>query len=99
MLAWGIIGLIAGLISESLKKSRVILLTFGVVSGVAYSFIMDIWTTLWYSGEFDTAVYLSALVTAVPYTVSYAVSNFIFLFFLAKPFGEKLERLHIKYGV
>lgn len=99
MLAWGLIGLIAGLTAEPLKKSRVLLLTYGALSGIAYSFIMDIWTTLWYSGGFDTAVYLSALVTAIPYTVSYAVSNFIFLFFLAKPFGEKLERLHIKYGV
>lgn len=99
MLSWGLIGMIAGMIAETLKKYRVILLAFGIVSGVLYSFIMDIWTTLWYSGEFDTAVYLSALVTAIPYTVSYAVSNFIFLLFLARPFGEKLERLHVKYGV
>ena len=99
MLAWGIIGLIAGMLANPLKKHRALLLTYGVVSGIAYSFIMDIWTTLWYSSGFDTSVYLSALVTAIPYTVSYAVSNFIFLFFLAKPFGEKLERLHIKYGV
>lgn len=99
MLAWGLIGLTAGLIADVLKKHRSVLLSYGVISGIAYSFIMDIWTTLWYSGEFDTSVYLSALVTAIPYTVSYAVSNFIFLLFLAKPFGEKLGRLHIKYGV
>ena len=99
MLAWGLIGLTAGLTAGMLKKHRAVLLGYGVISGVAYSFIMDIWTTLWYSGEFDTSVYLSALVTAIPYTVSYAVSNFIFLLFLAKPFGEKLGRLHIKYGV
>lgn len=99
MLAWGLIGLIAGIIADPLKKHRALLLAYGAVSGIAYSFIMDIWTTLWYSGEFDTAVYLSALVTAIPYTVSYAASNFLFLLFLAKPFGEKLERLHVKYGV
>ncbi len=99
MLSWGLIGLIAGLAAKPMKTSRILLLVYGALSGIAYSFIMDIWTTLWYSGGFDTAVYLSALVTAIPYTVSYAVSNFIFLLFLAKPFGEKLERLHIKYGV
>ena len=99
MLSWGLIGLIAGLAAKPLKTSRILMLVYGALSGIAYSFIMDIWTTLWYSGGFDTAVYLSALVTAIPYTVSYAVSNFIFLLFLAKPFGEKLERLHIKYGV
>lgn len=100
MLAWGLIGLLAGALSEPLKKHRALLLAYGVISGIAYSFVMDIWTTVWYSdGRFDIAVYLSALVTAIPYTVSYAVSNFIFLFFLAGPFGEKLERMHIKYGV
>ena len=29
----------------------------------------------------------------------YIISNFIFLWFMAKPFGEKLERIKIKYGV
>lgn len=99
MLAWGLIGYIAGIAAEPLKRHRALMLAYGVISGIAYSFIMDIWTTLWYSGEFDTGVYLSALVTAIPYTVSYAVSNFIFLFFLARPFGQKLERIRTKYGV
>ena len=99
MLAWGLIGLIAGIASDPLRKHRALLLAYGAVSGIAYSFIMDIWTTLWYSGEFDAAVYMSALVTAIPYTVSYAASNFLFLLILAKPFGEKLERLHVKYGI
>lgn len=99
MLAWGLIGSVAGIFAEPLKRHKALLLAYGVVSGIAYSFIMDIWTTLWYSGGFELSVYLTALVTAIPYTVSYAVSNFIFLLFLAKPFGEKLDRLHIKYGV
>ena len=99
MLAWGLIGLVAGLLSEKLIKHRALLLTFGVITGIAYSFIMDVWTTLWYSGSFELGVYLTALVTAIPYTVSYAVSNFIFLWFLAEPFGEKLSRLRVKYGV
>ncbi len=99
MLAWGLIGFAAGLLADPLKKHRALLLAYGVVTGILYSFIMDIWTTLWYSGGFDVGVYLSALVTAVPYTVSYAVSNFVFLFFLAKPFGDKLSRIRVKYGV
>jgi hypothetical protein len=30
---------------------------------------------------------------------SYAASNVIFLLLLGRPFGEKLERIRIKYGV
>ncbi|MBR1555577.1 MAG: ECF transporter S component, partial [Oscillospiraceae bacterium] len=69
------------------------------ISGVLYSFSMDIWTVLWYAGEFDLTLYRSALVTAIPYTFSYILSNLVFLSLLKKPIGEKLERIRIKYGI
>lgn len=99
MLAWGMIGLIAGFLASPLKKSRALLLVFGVLSGMMFSLVMDIWTVLWYSSTFDWALYRVALLTALPHTVLYAVSNFMFLWFMAKPFGEKLNRIKIKYGV
>ncbi|MBQ6170190.1 MAG: ECF transporter S component [Ruminococcus sp.] len=99
MLAWGLIGLFAGIFSEKLLKSRALLLIYGALTGIAYSFIMDVWTVLWYNRGFDIKLYLAALVSAVPYTVSYAVSNVLFLYLLAKPFGEKLSRIKTKYGV
>ncbi len=99
MFAWGMIGLFAGFLAKPLKKSRALLLAYGLFAGAAYSFVMDIWTVLWYNGNLDSSLYLSALVTALPYTALYSVSNVIFLWFLAKPFGEKLERVKIKYGV
>ena len=99
MLAWGMIGLLAGFLSAPLRKSRAALAVYGVFAGVAYSFIMDVWTVLWYQGTFSLPMYLAALGTAVPYTVSYAVSNVVFLLLLGRPFGEKLERVKLKYGV
>ena len=99
MLAWGLIGLFAGYLSQPLRKRRWALLLYGVLSGVFFSVVMDVWTVLWYSGGFDLSLYLGALVSAIPFTVIYAASNFVFLFFLAKPMGQKLERVKIKYGV
>lgn len=99
MLAWGLVGLFAGIFSEKLLKSRILLLIYGALTGIAYSFIMDIWTVLWYNQGFDIRLYLAALVSAIPYTASYAVSNVLFLYLLAKPFGEKLQRIKVKYGV
>lgn len=99
MFAWGMIGLFAGVIASPLRKSRAALVIYGLFSGMAYSFIMDIWTVVWYNNTFDIALYLSALMTAAPYTILYSVSNIIFLWFFAKPFGEKLERVKLKYGV
>lgn len=98
MFALGLIGFCAGLMPALLKR-RPFLVLYGVISGIAYSFIMDVWTVLWYNGSLNFGLYLTALSTAVPYTVLYAVSNAVFLWAFAKPFGEKLERIRLKYGV
>lgn len=99
MLAWGMAGLIAGILAEPLKRHKWLLLVYGAIAGISYSFIMDIWTVLWYAEGFSFKLYFGALFTAVPYTISYAVSNVLFLALLSKPFGEKLGRIKTKYGV
>ena len=99
MLAFGLIGLIAGYLANPLKRSRVLLAIYGVLAGIAFSMIMDVWTVLWMSESFSLAMYLTAIATAIPYMIMYSVSNVIFLLLLGRPFGEKLERVKIKYGV
>ena len=99
MLAWGMIGLISGLISGYLKKSFPFLIVWGGLTGVLFSFIMDIWNTLWVSGSFDLSYYAASIKSAAGFTLLYALSNVIFLLLLAKPLGRKLERMKIKYGI
>ncbi len=99
MLAWGMIGLVAGYLAKPLKKNKIFLLLFGLLSGILYSFVMDLWNVLWYNGSFHMGLYLSAIITAIPHTILYTVSNVVFICLFAKPFGEKLERIKIKYGV
>ena len=99
MLAWGFIGLTAGWLAEPLKAHRWLLLIYGVLAGAAYSLIMDVWNVLWYAGGLDWSLYAASVMTALPHTLLYAVSNFVFLYFMARPFGEKMERVKMKYGV
>ena len=99
MLAWGFIGLTAGLLSKPLKKSMVFLAIFGALSGVFYSCFMDIWTVLFYEEGFVWTLYKAALITAIPYIISYAVSTVVFLLLIGKPFGEKFDRVINKYGI
>ena len=99
MLGFGLIGLFAGYLSKVLLRSRWLMILYGVIAGVAYSFIMDIWTVLWYAGGFDLKLYTAAIVSAIPFTLLYAVSNVVFLLILQKPVGDKLNRIKIKYGV
>lgn len=99
MLSWGIIGLLAGYLQKPLKNSKILLYLYGALSGITFSFLMDVWTVLWYNKSFELSLFLSAITTAVPYTILYSVSNVIFLLLLAKPFGEKLERIKTIYGI
>lgn len=99
MLGWGMIGFIAGFFGKHLKKNKALLLLYGVLSGALYSFVMDIWTVMWYDGGFNWRLYAASVAAALPHTILYCISNFVFLWFTAKPFGEKLERVRIKYGI
>ena len=99
MFSWGILGLIAGIIADPLKKNKFVLILYGIVSGILYSFLMDIWTVLWEDGFFNFSRYLAALVSAIRFTVVYAVSNVIFLLLLSGPIGKILNRIKTKYAL
>ncbi len=99
MLSFGLIGLLAGVFGKFLKKSKLLLAMYGIFAGISYSFVMDIWTVLWYNEELPLKLYGAAIVTALPYTIAYAVSNVIFLLILYKPFSRKMERIVYKIGL
>ncbi len=99
MLAWGMIGLFAGLLSNILKKHIFLICTYGAFAGIVFSLIMDIQTLTWYSNSLNIGLYLAKVTTSLPFTVIYAVSNVIFLLLLSKPIGRKIDRLKTKYGV
>ena len=99
MLAWGLIGLFAGVFSKALIKSRPLLLTYATLSGIFFSLIMDVYSALWFSGELTAEHVLAAVVTALPHTVIYIISNCFFTLLLSGPFGRKLVRVKKKYGI
>ncbi len=99
MLSWGLIGFFAGKCGKLLTKHPLLLHLYGALSGIAYSMVMDVFTVVWGSGTMTPALYLSALLTAIPHTLLYVGSNLVFLLVLARPMGEKLERIKRKYGI
>ncbi len=99
MLGWGLIGLFAGLLSRPLKKHTFSRVLFALLSGLLYSFLMDIWTVLWAYRDFSADVYVAALISAIPYTLSYCISNALFMLLLYPYFQRKLERILRKYGI
>lgn len=100
MLTLGLTGLLSGLPGlRSLLRHRGPLAVWGILMGIMYSGIMDIWTVLSLINGFQWQRYLLALSTAVPYTITYMVSNVIFLMLALKPVGEKLKRIQVKHGI
>lgn len=97
MFSWGIVGFLAGIIADPLKKSKIVLTVYAVVSGVLYSLLMDVWTVLWADGYFNLSRYAAAVISAAQFTIIYAVSNVIFLLVFSKPIGKILERIKEKY--
>lgn len=99
MLTWGLIGWFAGVLAISLKGSKTVLSVYGFLAGISFSLLMDIWSMMWFDSGFNASRYLTLMISALPYTVLYAVSNVIFLLLLTKPVGKKLERIKTKYGL
>ncbi len=99
MLAWGLIGLFAGLFAAPLKKSKILLCVYGALSGAVFSLTMDLWSTLWLDNAFTLKRYLTFVLSSSTFMLLYAVSNVVFLLLLSKPIGKKLQRIHTKYGV
>ena len=100
MFSWGIIGMIAGFPGlRALLRHRMPLIFYGIFSGIAYSGLMDIWTVFSLEGGWNWYRYLGALATAVPVTITYCVSNVVFLMLTIKPIGEKMNRIQIKHGI
>ena len=71
---------------------RITLSLYGVFAGILYSVILELWNVLWYSNSFDINLYLAFLLSSLPHTAIYAVSNVIFLMLMYKPIGSKLKR-------
>ncbi len=99
MFAWGVVGLIAGLLADPLKRNLFLLCLYGALAGLLFSLLMDVWSALMLDGGFRLSRYLAIVLTSAPTTALYAVSNVIFLLLLARPVGRKLTRILTKYKI
>jgi len=99
MFVWGFIGFLAGLFASRLKKSKLLLILFGAFSGVLFSLLMDIWSAIWADGRFNLSRYFAAVSSSVPFTVTYVVSNVVFLLIMVVPADKIFNRIKTKYDI
>ena len=99
MIAWGLIGYVAGIFNQQLFKNKYFLYGYSAVCGVVFSLIMDLWSVLAFETSFNIMRYLAIIVTSLPMTLIYIISNIVFMFLLSKTMFQILRRVKIKYGI
>lgn len=101
MFSWGMIGFVAGipLIQKNLRQHLFFLVLYGIIAGLFFSFFMDVWTVFSLDRTFSWQRYLALLISAIPYTLTYCVSNVFFLLLLFPIMERKLTRILRKYAI
>lgn len=102
MLAFGIIGFLAGLLFKNKKKKghRILLCLYGgLATFVIYGFIMDTSSVLQFSEGLSGTLLWSSYLTGIPFNFVHGVSTIVFLYVLADPMEKKLNRIKKKYGI
>lgn len=100
MFAWGFVGLISGFVKLKDRKTNLIYIVIvGIISGIIYSVLMDYYTTVSVYNTFNLSAYFMFLGNGLPFMITYAVSNVLFLIILYFPLTKKLGRIKLKYAV
>ena len=98
----GIIGFISGVLFQKglLSRNRGVLCVFGfIVTIIVYGGIMNFSSWALSRSQFDREIIMTFYIQGLPYDIIHAFSTAAFLFFLAQPMQEKLDRVKTKYGL
>lgn len=102
MFALGIIGFIAGILFQKgvLRKKTIELCIFGGIGTFfIYGGIMNPAAVLMFQSHPTKEMFVLAYLRGIPFDLIHAVATVFFLFVIARPMLEKLERIKEKYGL
>lgn len=104
MFAFGIIGFLAGMLFQKgfLRKRKSSLCIFGgIATLIIYGGIMNPASVLMFqeSGTITKEMIFASLAVGLPFDIIHAVATVFFLWIIAEPMIEKLERIKVKYGL
>ncbi len=102
MFSFGVIGFVAGILFQKgfLRKTKGSLCFFGFFAVlVIYGGIMNPASLMMWQNHITKEMILSAYVAGLPFDLIHAVATAFFLWFIAEPMIDKLERIKVKYGM
>lgn len=100
MFGFGIIGFLAGVLyKHKVIENKLTICLFGAISGYLYGIILNLWTVFAAGNAITPQSVIAIYAASIPFDTIHAVSTVIFLYILAMPMKEKMERLKRKYGL
>lgn len=100
MAAWGIVGMLAGLIGKisinNKKVKRIIFCVYSFFAGFIFSIITDLSTISYLGGALSVKSVIAVFATGIAFNVSHAIGNVIFMIFFYEIISRKLERIKSK---
>lgn len=102
MFALGIIGFFAGMLFKKgmLKKTKAVLSVFGfLMTTFVYGGIMNPASIIMAQNKITWEMIMASYIAGLPLDIIHAFATAFFLWFIAEPMMEKIERIKIKYGL
>ncbi len=102
MFAFGIIGFLGGILFKKgfLGKTKASLSVFGFLATlIIYGGIMNPASVIMAQSKITPLMIYSSYIAGLPLDLIHALSTAFFLWFIAEPMTDKLERIKIKYGL
>ncbi|MDR3541015.1 MAG: ECF transporter S component [Desulfosporosinus sp.] len=100
MFCWGMIGFGAGILGKSgFLKGKLSLSIYGLLSGFAFGWVMNLWFIIGFVNPITWQAIIAAYLSSFWFDLTNALSTFIFLLVLTKPWLRKLDRIKVKFGL
>ncbi len=102
MLSMGMMGALSGLVTGMgwVKKDKISLSLLGAfLVFVVYGFIMNTSGVIAFNDYPTAQMFAAAYIAGVPFDLIHAASTAFFMWFLAEPLEEKMDRIILKYNL
>ncbi len=100
MVAWGLMGLTAGLLSNTkLSHSLIFMIIFAFIWGFLFGWIMDLWYALAYVSPITVKSFFLAYASSFLFDLNHAISNAVLIALFYKGWQKLFNRLVKKYRI
>lgn len=100
MYAWGMIGFVSGVMGRrGWFQHRWFLYLSGMLAGILFDWFLNLQYLIGYVHPITWSAVLAAYAAGVVFDLTHGGSTVLFLFLLERPWGKKLKRLKVKYGI